>query len=223
MPRPPRLVVPDVPLHITQRGVDRGPTFLIPEDFAFYHWALKESAVHAECAVHAYALMNNHVHLLLTPADVFGPARLMESLGRRYVRYFNDRYRRTGTLWEGRFRSAVVGTTAYLFACSRYVELNPVRAGLVDEPSEWIWSSFRCNALGHVDTIVTPRPEYDALGVNREARLRAYRALCGSELSPSDVATIRADVRGRPKLHPTSYQQLVASAAEQVARRRKLS
>jgi putative transposase len=106
VPMPPRIVLPGVPLHITQRGHDRGPTFLAPEDFAFYPWAVREAAV--RCAVHAYVLMTNHVHLLLTPTEADAAATFMQSVGRRYVRYFNRRYRRSGTLWEGRYRSMLV-------------------------------------------------------------------------------------------------------------------
>src|SRR5690349_1397071 len=108
MPRSPRVVMPGVPMHITQRGVDRCPTFLTPEDFAYYRRALALAQERVSCGVHAYVLMSNHVHLLITPNDASGPARLMRLLGHLYVRYFNDRYQRTGTLWEGRFRSALV-------------------------------------------------------------------------------------------------------------------
>jgi putative transposase len=213
MPRPPRIVIPGVPMHITQRGVDRAPTFLAPEDYAYYRWVLRDSAAHADCLVHAYVLMDNHIHLLTTPGDVDAPSRLMQSLGRRYVRYFNDRYRRTGTLWEGRFRSALVDSTAYLFACSRYIELNPVRAGMVADPAQYIWSSFRRNALGRLDPVVTPRAEYEALGTDGDRCCMAYHALFRRELAASEVARIRAEVRGRPKLYATPYRQIVAASA----------
>lgn len=211
MPRPPRLVVPNVPLHITQRGVDRAPTFLADNDFAFYRWCLRAAAADASCALHAYVLMTNHIHLLVTPTDIAGPARLMRSLGRRYVRYFNDRYRRTGTLWEGRFRSALIDSAAYFFACSRYIELNPVRAGIAVNPASYEWSSFRHNAYGAVDRVVTPHPQYDALGVESDARCAAYRALFDTELESNVVAAIRADLRGRPKPDATPYRRAVAN------------
>jgi putative transposase len=212
MPTAPRVVLPGVPLHITQRGVDRGPTFLAPEDHAYYRWLLRESAARADCLVHAYVLMDNHTHLLVTPAVGGGPARMMRSLGRRYVRYFNDRYRRTGTLWEGRFRSAVVDTAQYFFACSRYIELNPVRAGMVADPGRYVWSSFRHNALGHLDPVLTPGAEYEALGPDRVSRCRAYRALFRDELAAGDLAGIRAEVLGRPKLFSSAYRQIVAAS-----------
>jgi putative transposase len=213
MPRTSRVVISGVPLHITQRGVDRGPTFLAPEDHAYYRWLLRESAALADCLVHAYVLMNNHLHLLITPTDVGAPARMMRSLGLRYVRYFNDRYRRTGTLWEGRFRSTIVDTTAYLFACSRYIELNPVRAGLVDDPAQWTWSSFHRNALGQLDSVVTSRAEYEALGRDDTGRCTAYNAFFRRELTARELAGIRAKMLGRPKLFSTTYQQMVAASA----------
>ena len=209
MPRPPRLVIPKVPLHITQRGVDRCPTFLVDQDFAFYRCALEQSAVEARCAVHAYVLMSNHVHLLVTPADTLGASRLVASLGRRYVRYFNDRYQRTGTLWEGRFRSTPVLSAPYLFTCSRYIELNPVRAGIVADPARYEWSSFRGNALGETDTVLTPHPLYVALDAVPESRRAAYRALFDTPLGPLAVAAVRASLHGRAKLHPTSYRQAI--------------
>ena len=210
MPRRPRLIEPGIPLHITQRGVDRCPTFLGDEDFAYYRWALCEASVEARCDVHAYALMTNHVHLLLTPHDPMGPQRLMIFLGRRFVRYFNDRYRRTGTLWEGRFRSAVVDSESYLLRCSRYIEMNPVEAGMVANPAAYPWSSYRGNALGHDDPIITPHPLYTAMGPDGNSRCKAYRALFATPLEPDAVATIRAAQRGRAKLHPTTYEQVVA-------------
>lgn len=211
MPRSPRLVVPDAPLHITQRGVDRCATFLADEDFAFYHLALREASREARCAVHAYVLMTNHIHLLLTPEDAAGPARLMRSLGSRYVGYFNARYRRSGTLWEGRYRSALVASVPYLFACSRYIESNPTRAGLVDDPAAYPWSSFRHNARGDDDPALTPHPQYWALGAQRVARCTAYRALFAREIEPSVVARFRVAPRGHPVLQESGYQQAVAA------------
>lgn len=219
MPRPPRLVVPNVPLHITQRGVDRCPTFLQDDDFAFYRWALCEALIDARCAVHAYVLMTNHVHLLVTPADGRGPERLMRSLGRQYVRVFNDRYRRTGTLWEGRFRSALVKSSAHFFACMRYIELNPVRAGLVADPGAYEWSSFRHNALGGDDSIITPHPSYLAMGAEKGSRCSSYRALFDRALEPMVIAAIRATLRARPTLQRSEYQQAIATLSEDPAPR----
>ena len=206
-----RLVLPSVPLHLRQRGVDGGPTFIAADDYAYYLWALRHAATAAQCLVHAYALMTNHVHLLVTPEDVTGPARLMKALGRRYVRYFNDRYQRTGPLWEGRYRSTIVDSREYFFSCSRYIDQNPVRAGLVEKSGAYTWSSYRHNALGGADRVVTPHAEYDALGADRTARCAAYRRLCDSALDTIEAVTVRAELPGRPRLYPTAYQQLAAS------------
>lgn len=134
MPRRPRILLPDHPLHIVQRGINREPCFFAEEDYQCYlHW-LEEAARDCGCAIHAYVLMTNHVHLLLTPTVSGAPVRLMQSLGRRYVQYVNRQYRRTGSLWEGRYKSSVVQEEAYLLACMRYIELNPVRAAMVVDP-----------------------------------------------------------------------------------------
>jgi putative transposase len=191
--------------------VDRCVTFISDDDFALYLWVLRDASVRAGCAVHSYALMSNHVHLLLTPAVSDGPASLMRALGQRYVRYFNDRCRRTGTLWEGRFRSTIVDTDSYFLACSRYIERNPVRAGIVDDPGAYLWSSYRRNALGENDGIVTPHWLYTSLGGNDEARRAAYRGLFAAEIPPVRTAEIRTAVRGRHELDTTSYRQAVAA------------
>ncbi len=211
MPRCARRIIPDVPLHITQRGVDRCPTFLAHEDFAFYLWALREASVGAGCAVHSYVLMTNHVHLLLTPNDQSGPATLMRSLGRRYVRYFNERYRRTGTLWEGRYRSTIVDSVGYFFACSRYIETNPLRAGLVDDPGAYEWSSYRYNASGVDDLLISPNPLYIALGAERIVRCTAYQALFDIAPAPALTNAIRTAPRARPTLSATPYQQAIVA------------
>ena len=196
-------------MHVVQRGVDRSPTFLTPEDYAFYLWVLGQASTRAGCSIHTYVLMTNHVHLLLTPKDVTAPGRMMQSVGRRYVRYFNDRYRRTGTLWEGRYRSAIVDSTVYLFECARYIELNPVRAGMVPLPAESEWSSHRCNARGARHPLVTPHPEYVALGTDATSRTEAYEALFNFELGPETLAALRAAPRGQARLHPTPYREAV--------------
>lgn len=210
MPRP-RHVIPQTPLHITQRGVDRCATFLTDDDYALYLWVLRAASDTAQCAVHAYVLMTNHVHLLVTPADADGPMRLMRAIGTRYVRYFNDRYRRTGTLWEGRFHSTPIHTDSYFFACSRYIERNPHRAGLVEQHAAYMWSSFKCNAHGERDDLITPHPLYVALGSDSAARARTYRRLFAIELSPKVIAAVRTASRVRRALPETDYQKAVAA------------
>lgn len=217
VPRVPRIILPGVPLHITQRGVNRCATFLTADDFAFYRWVLGEASRAADCAVHAYALMTNHVHLLLTPADADGPASMMRSLGMRYVRYFNDRYHRTGTLWEGRYRSALVDSSTYLFSCYRYIELNPVTAGLAGAPDQYEWSSHARNTGCGDDPIITPHPHYLTLAASRAACAKAYAALFAVPLEERVVAALRASRRGRAKLHPGTYERVAAAMAADAA------
>lgn len=205
-----RHIHPGIPLHITQRGVNCCPTFLADDDFAFYLWALHGASQTARCAVHAYVLMTNHVHLLVSPVDADGPARLMRAIGTRYVRYFNDRYRRTGTLWEGRFHSTAIDTNSYFYACSRYIERNPQRAGMTDDPAAYFWSSFQCNAHERPDRIVTAHPLYVALGADSAARARTYRRLFAIEPSPTVVAAIRTASRARRALPDCDYDVAIA-------------
>lgn len=199
MPRRPRIRVPDLPQHLVQRGVNREPCFFAEEDYHCHlHW-LKKSAADCRCAIHAYVLMTNHVHLLVTPATPNGASRLMQSVGRRYVQYINRTYRRTGTLWEGRFKSSVVQEKRYFLLCSRYIELNPVRAGMVSDPGHYLWSSYRHNGLGQADERLTPHAEYLALGRTDHDRQATYRALFRTELDEAAVADIRLALgQGQP-------------------------
>jgi len=211
MPRQPRAVLPNVPLHITQRGVDRCPTFLVDEDFAFYRRVLSDALAEARCAVHAYVLMTNHVHLLATPMDRDGPARMMRRIGVRYVRYFNDRYRRSGTLWEGRFRSTLVESPHHFFACSRYIEQNPVRAQLANDPRDYEWSSVHRNAYGRDDAVVSEHPLYTQLGVELATRTTQYRMLVATALPTNTLADMRVAHRGRATMFRTPYQRALAA------------
>lgn len=191
MPRRPRLVLPGVPIHLLQRGVDRQACFFDDSDRRAYLDDLAEIAADVGCAIHAYVLMTNHVHLLLTPAGADAPARLMNRLGRRYVRRINDLHRRTGTLWEGRFRSCVAGDEGYVLACYRYVELNPVRARMVSDPRDYAWSSHRENLSGAPGGFLTPQWSYLALGPDHAARVVAYNALFAEALAAETVEHIR--------------------------------
>ena len=191
MPRRPRILLSDYPLHIVQRGINREPCFFAEEDYQCYlHW-LEEAARDCGCAIHAYVLMTNHVHLLLTPAVSGAPARLMQSLGRRYVQYANRQYRRTGSLWEGRYKSSVVQAESYLLACMRYIELNPVRAAMVADPGDYRWSSYRANGLGQLDTRLTPHPLYLGLDTDGALRRQAYRALFRPQLDDDAASDVR--------------------------------
>jgi putative transposase len=191
MPRRPRIHLDGVPLHIVQRGHNREPCFFGEEDYSSYlHW-LGEALAEAQCALHAYVLMTNHVHLLLTPKRAEVGPRLIISLGRRYVQYVNRSYRRTGTLWDSRYKSSLIDADTYLLACQRYIELNPVRAAMVEDPAHYRWTSYRANALGQSDRGVTPHALYRALGRSDKERQVAYRALFGAELDRAAIDDIR--------------------------------
>lgn len=176
--------------HVIQRGNNRQPCFGGTEDFAAYaHW-LREAADRFGVAIHAWVFMTNHVHLLVTPSIDNAISRMMQNLGRRYVRYFNHVHHRSGTLWEGRFKACLVQDTEYLLHCYRYIELNPVRAGIVSDPADYRWSSYRVNALGVDSNLCTPHPEYRALG-ELPGRLSVYRDLFAAHVEDEPVADIR--------------------------------
>lgn len=196
MPRAARVVQTGVPLHIVQRGVDRVRTFHAEADFLHYRDDLKAAIDATGVMLHAYVFMPNHVHLLLTPPEPSAPARTMRRLGARYVRYINATYARTGTLWEGRFRSALVDTERYLLRCIRYIELNPVRAGLVSVPEHYRWSSFRCHAFGEPDPLVTPHALYLAQHPAPAMRQSAHAAFCQRVLALDELQAFRLTVRG---------------------------
>lgn len=191
MPRRPRVHLDHVPLHIVQRGHNREPCFFTEEDYQSYlHW-LGEALTEAGCVLHAYVLMTNHVHLLLTPVKAELVPKLVISLGRRYVQYINRTYRRTGTLWDSRYKSSLVQAEIYLLTCQRYIELNPVRAAMVEDPAHYRWSSYRANGLGQADVMVTPHSLYQALGRTGTERQAAYRALFRAHLDRDAIDDIR--------------------------------
>ncbi len=183
-------------LHVIQRGNDRQRIFFADDDRVLFHAWLAEAARAQGCAVHAYVLMTNHVHLLLTPASGESLPRLMQSLGRRYVRHVNARRRRTGTLWEGRYRAAPIDTDSYLLRCCRYIELNPVRAHMVERPRDYRWSSYRFLALGAADPLLTPHALYRALGRSDAERQEAYRGLFRETLDAAFLDDLRAATNG---------------------------
>jgi len=195
MPRIQRLCVPGVPLHIVQRGNNKQPCFFRTPDYLAYLKALKNAALRYGVDVHAYVLMTNHVHLLVTPDDRTSASRTMQHVGRKYVQHFNSAHNRTGTLWEGRFRSSIIDADRYLLACYRYIELNPVRAGMVKSPVQYRWSSFQANALGNRDAIISPRQEWLDLGITMSERCQKYRRLFDANSGHDDVEEIRYAVR----------------------------
>jgi len=191
MARLPRLTAPGLPHHLIQRGNNRQSIFVDEVDCVRYLEDLSAVATVHGLAIHAYVLMPNHVHLLATPAGRDTLPRLMQALGRRYVRRFNSRHRRTGTLWEGRYRSTVVETDRYLLACMRYIELNPVRAGLVDQPAAYRWSSHRHQLGQAVDPLITEHAVYWSLGNTPFERQLSYRRFFEQEPDEKEISTIR--------------------------------
>ena len=189
--RLPRFFVPGYPLHVIQRGNNREALFGQKADYQAYAEWLQEAAHRYGCAIHAYVLMTNHVHVLVTPNDPTSLPKTFQSLGRRYVQYVNAIYDRTGTLWEGRYRATLIDSEAYLLTCCRYIELNPVRAGMVAHPREYRWSSYQFHARGQADSLLTPHELYLALGRTRAARQQAYRELFRSHLSQQTIDEIR--------------------------------
>jgi putative transposase len=195
MPRRPRPDLPGIPVHVVQRAVNRSPCFLVDGDRERYlHW-LGLAAAGDGCAVHAYVLMDNHVHLLITPPDRGALSRTMHRLGSCYVAYFNRRHGREGVLWERRFRSCAVDTDGYLFQCHRYIDLNPVRAGMVAGPADHRWGSYRHLALGVADRLVTVHPLIAALSGETRTREAAYREWVGNVTPHDDWTTLRRESR----------------------------
>ena len=213
MPRRLRLQLAEVPQHIVQRGINREPCFFAEEDYHCYlHW-LEEAARDCHCAIHAYVLMINHVHLLLSPTANGSPAKLMQSLGRRYVQYINRFYRRTGSLWEGRYKSSLVQAETYLLACHRYIELNPVRAEMVADPRQYRWSSYRANGIGLPDARLTPHPLYLAQGRCADERAQAYRALFRPHLDAEAAVDIRQALQLGMPVGRDRFAELVCATA----------
>ncbi|QAU23264.1 transposase [Dyella sp. M7H15-1] len=220
MPRSPRFDVADVSQHVIQRGLSRAQCFFAPADYRCYMTQLLHASRRWQCAVHAYVLMNNHVHLLVTPSTVGALASMMQAIGRNYVSYVNATYHRSGTLWEGRYKSCLVDTDDYLLSCYRYIELNPVRKGLVDEPSAYPWSSYGCNALGNSDPLIIPHMQYLALGNEKEERLRAYRRLFAADIDNKRLEEIRTYIQQQRALGSPAFQNWVESVLGRYAKAR---
>ena len=187
MARLPRFVLPGHPQHVIQRGNNRQQILFAEDDYWFLWEKIGTAATKFQCQIHAYVLMPNHFHLLLTPLQENGIGKLMQYVGRYYVQFFNGRYERTGTLWEGRYRATLIEPETWLLPVSRYVESNPIRAGLVQSRGDYGWSSYGANALGADDPLVTPHGVYERLGRSQKARQTAYAK--GFE-PPLDDATL---------------------------------
>ena len=209
MARKPRFSLPGVPQHVIQRGNDRKPCFFANGDYRLYLDYLAEAANKFDCHVHAYVLMTNHAHLLVTPQSEHSIAHLMQRLGQRYVRAINTLYKRTGTLWEGRYKASLVDSENYLLTCMRYIELNPVRAGMVSHPAEYAWSSYRHNAQGMADPAITPHRLYQQLAASPQSRCTAYRGLFASCIEPEQLDEIRHTVKQELVLGSTSFKRQI--------------
>lgn len=217
MARQPRLVVPDVAVHIVQRGVDRADCFRHDADRLLYLALLGEFLAATHCALHAYCLMTNHVHLLVTPTDERGPSILMYKVGQHYVPYFNRRYGRTGTLWEGRFKSCLVDSAPYVLACHRYIELNPVRARMVAGPGAYVWSSYESNIGKLENRMLVPHAEYVALGRGTASRRAAYLGLF-EPAAAKDALLFKAIREATQSGYPLVGERLKAKLKKQARR-----
>jgi putative transposase len=216
MARLPRLTVPGYPHHIIQRGNNRQPIFSSSADYEMLLTVLDEHARKAGVAVHAYVLMSNHFHLLASPDTAEGIPEMMQSVGRRYVRYFNQSQARTGTLWEGRYRSTLIQAERYLLACMVYIDLNPVRAGIAEAAGDYPWSSYAHYVGRRSDRLVTPHPIYWELGNTPFAREAAYATLVSAGISPAQQAALTDSVLRGWALGEPDY---VADLQRRTARR----
>jgi len=197
-----RVKIPGLCHHVIQRGTDRVNIFRNDLDFDVFGAMLLEASTAHRTEIHVYVFMSNHVHLLMTPRIPCGVEKTMHAAGSRYVRYFNKRYGRTGTLVEGRYRPAVVHDEQYWLSCARYIELNPVRAGIASSPEAYCWSSYRANAFGQRDDLVTPHPVYLGLGATPAERQDRWRTVCAETTSQEDLDRLRFAIRQGRALGP---------------------
>lgn len=209
MPRCARIVLPGTALHVVHRGNNRAQCFFTDQDKAFYLFQLGRILPRSRCLLHAYCLMDNHVHLLVTPAEPESCALLMKPVAQIYAHYFNKAHRRSGYLWEGRFKSCLVQAQHYLLACYRYIEMNPVRASIAPS-ADFAWSSFRANAYGQPSPLITPHAEYVQLGKTASERQAVYRDLFGQALAPSAADEIRRATNGGFVLGDSSFKNTMA-------------
>jgi len=220
MARQRRLILPGVAVHIVQRGNNRASCFKQESDYLLYLANLRQLSLKFQCDVHAYCLMTNHVHLLLTPNFPGACTALMKALGQRYVQYFNATHGRTGTLWEGRFRSCLTQSAGYVLACYRYIELNPVRAKLVGHPSAYPWSSYAVNAGIRTDALLIPHTEFLALSADAAECHRVYRRLVDDGIEPSLLHAIRDATNGGYPLASEVFKSSLATAGRKLVRGR---
>ncbi len=214
MARLPRFSLPGQPQHVIVRGNNRAEIFRADADYRFYLEKLQLACEKHACRLHAYVLMTNHVHLLINPQEAQSIGKAMQLLGRYYVQYYNYNYQRTGTLWEGRHKATLIDSEAYLLTCMRYIELNPVRAGMVTHPSEYPWSSYQCNALGQPNELITPHLEYARLGKTNEEQQAAYRQLFKHRIPEGSLDEIREATNKAWALGSDRFKQRIQKQLE---------
>ena len=209
MARQPRNFVSGIPVHLIQRGNNRSACFFQPRDYRTYLEKLQQCSRQFDVSIHNYVLMTNHVHLLVTPESAFGISLMMHSLGTYYVHYVNRHYERTGTLWEGRYKDCLIDTDSYFLTVSRYIELNPVRAGICQNPAQYLWSSFRRLAAGTPDNLVRPHPLYVALGATDRDRQARYAGLFQGEIPETTLRSIRDGCNKSCVLGDSQFKQRI--------------
>ena len=209
MPRKQRFFLADVPAHIVQRGRSRQPVFFGENDYRAYKGWLGEAALRYDCAIHAYVLMTDHVHILATPKSRDGISRMMQYVGRRYVPYINKIYGTSGSLWEGRYKASLISDDQYLLVCMRYIELNPVRAAMVARPEDYSWSSYQANGQGKTDQLVTPNQLYMRLGSTEQMRQSTYQRLFSAHLQEIQLRDIRSAWQTGTPLGDDRFRQKV--------------
>ncbi|MDQ7002616.1 MAG: transposase [Ghiorsea sp.] len=214
MPRKPRFYLPGAPVHAVQRGHNRSAVFFDDLDYLEYLSCLKRAADDCGCKIHAYVLMTNHVHLLLTPDCADSLGRLFQSLGRHYVRYVNETYHRQGGLWEGRYKCNVIESQTYFLSCMRYIEMNPVRAGMVEHPAKYRWSSYAANALGESNAVLTMQAEYAILGHLAADRQSVYRGLFDGDVDADELALLRCALQTGTPLGNEKFKAEIEAALD---------
>jgi putative transposase len=217
MPRSKRLALAGIPLYITQRGVNHTAIFLDDGDRRYYLELLARALADFELTLHAYVLMDNHVHLLIGAQRTGCISQALRLAGQSYVQTFNLRHARVGTLWQGRFKSCLVDSQGYALRVMRYIELNPVRAALVGRPDEHPWSSVRTHLGQTHDPMITLHPAYLALAADPASRASAYRAWLHAPIDPDEVARIRDYIAQEKALGDRRFQAMVAKTLDRPA------
>ncbi|HIG79427.1 MAG TPA: transposase [Cycloclasticus sp.] len=222
MARLPRYFVKNQPQHIIQRGNNREPIFAATEDYQFYLNCLKDASGEHQLKIHAYVLMTNHVHLLATPENENSLPKTMQSVGRRYVQYFNHAYKRTGTLWEGRYKATIIDSEVYLLTCMTYIEMNPVRAGMTKHPADYLWSSHGSNAMNAIDALLIQHEIYERLGKAQRQRQSIYKDLFKQALTSSELKGFRESTNKGWVLGNDKFKKKIAELSGRRANRKRL-